>query len=978
MKRRLVLLVLGAAAIIGALLLWHSQTKKPGAPAGTGSSTASTAPTLAARKLPDPTTLARGSIAGKISDDKQVPIAGARVCAVGSSSELADELVRDPVCAVADAGGAYRLQGLYPARYIVSASAKPFRPAVHGDRRRPHLTLAAGEHKTAIDIALRGDGVEVTGTVADITGGPITNARVRSQGGWWGSDHAIATTETDAAGKFSLWVAPGRTSLVASADGYAEGNETGRAPGTFEILLTPESTLAGTVVDAASNQPIADARVTVGSSEWDDDEVVMSDDKGAFRVARIVPGRVVVMARTERGFGRTEGSVLVGLGQHVDGVVVKLFAAQRIAGRVVIAATKQPCPDASVTLQPKEGDEWIALRQRDDGLQFAEGVLPGEYTPQVRCRGYRPRDRYEPIVIADREPAELVWEVDTGAAIRGKVMTKAGAPVEGANLWAQSIGGPPRARSNWGGDSSGADGAYELAGLKAGTYRLEIQTEVGVPPEEGYRVEVSDGATVTQDIQLDDGGTLNGAVVDAQGKPLAGISVSARPLGGGLRWMRAGGEQKSDDSGSFTFESLRAGEYRITAQRGSSDRLRRPGTSDDEKQGEKVVVRANQVATVRLVVENASGTITGSVIDHDGKPIADAFVNAARESDAAGARASLSEVRWSWDERPVVTGTDGTFALTRLAPGNYTIRAYRKGGGEAFAEHVAVGKTTKLQIKLTGSIEGLAKRTGGVPDKLEVMLSDPMTGFWRSETFYKTAGRFALREVPKGSYKLTISGRGSQKQIDLVLAEAEAKTGVTVELDSLVTVTGRVVELGTQNPVPGIRMNAALVTGGGFTMGRGNDDESVTDEAGRFKIVNAPRGRLQLTGFAKDFRDSPYSYLSAIRDATGDTVDVGDVPITKRRVKLGEASGELGVNFADQPEGTPPDKRELKVSYIDPRGAAAKTDLKVGDVIVSVDGVDITGGNATHAGSLMRAPPGTKLALGLARGATVTVTLAAP
>jgi len=50
----------------------------------------------------------------------------------------------------------------------------------------------------------------------------------------------------------------------------------------------------------------------------------------------------------------------------------------------------------------------------------------------------------------------------------------------------------------------------------------------------------------------------------------------------------------------------------------------------------------------------------------------------------------------------------------------------------------------------------------------------------------------------------------------------------------------------------------------------------------------------------------------------------------------------------------------------------------VGDVITSIDGVDVTGANASRATTLMRAPAGTRLALGLLRGATVTVTLASP
>src|SRR5262249_31876608 len=155
--------------------------------------------------------------------------------------------------------------------------------------------------------------------------------------------------------------------------------------------------------------------------------------------------------------------------------------------------------------------------------------------------------------------------------------------------------------------------------------------------------------------------------------------------------------------------------------------------------------RVNEVATVRLVVESQSGTIKGTVVDAEGKPVPDAFVSAARESDAAGAqRSNVQDTRSGWGEKPVLTGTDGAFTLTKLAPGAYTVRAYRKGGGEAIAEHVALSSTAKLQIKATGTIEGTARRAGGgAPiDELAVALRDPAAGLYRHETFYRTDGRF--------------------------------------------------------------------------------------------------------------------------------------------------------------------------------------------------------------------------------------------
>ncbi|MBA3392872.1 MAG: carboxypeptidase regulatory-like domain-containing protein [Deltaproteobacteria bacterium] len=982
MKRNLGILAALAIAVL-AIVLWQRRDRaagntKPVASAGS----AAVAPSTAARTRPDPRTLARGTIAGTITDEAKAPVAGARVCADGASHELDGELLRDPTCTATDVAGAYTIENLWPARYTVSASGKPFRPDVHhpgGDRHETALPLAAGERKTGIDITLRAGGVELNGVVSDITGGPIAEARVTTRGNMWTGVRGSALTETDANGKFSMWVAPGDLSVSATAEGYADGGEWTKAPGTVEILLTPESSLAGTVIDAASGAPVPGARVEIDGDSGGGDST-FTNAEGAFRIARLTPGRYVATARTDRGYGRTEGSTLVGLGQHVDGVVVKLFPAVRLEGKVIISTTQQPCTAPQVSLNDSASSRWIEVRSEPDGRVWAEGVLPGKYTVDVGCRGFQGREKYDPIVVTDKDVTGLVWEVDPGATVRGRVLAKSGTPVEDADIWARSIGGNARGKTGWGGDRSTRDGSYELTGLRPGSYKLEVSTDKGVGPKDGYKVEVAAGATVEQDLVIEDAGSVKGLVVDAEGKPVGGISVSARALAGGGSWSFGGGENKTADDGTFSIESLRPGEYRISAQRSWSEQLRKPGTSDDAKQGERATVRANQTATVRITVESQSGKILGLVTDTAGQPVADAFVSAARESDAAGAQqSSVQQTRWSWDERPVITSVDGTFTLAKLSPGRYTVRAFRKGGGEAIAEHVAIGATAKLQIKATGSIEGTARRADGATDEITISVHDPVTGFWRGEQFYRTDGRFLIRDVPAGHFRVTAQAEGGQKQLELDLADGETKTGVTITLDALVTLTGRVVEHGTTKPVAGIRMMAFPVQGGGGMSFSNDEREHISDDAGRFTIKNAPRGKLQLRGFPKDWNDADYGMTNTVRTVEGTgTIDIGDIQIFKKRVKANEPVGELGINFVQQPRDTPADKRELKVSFIEPAGPAAKTELKVGDVITAIDGVDITGPNAGQASVLMRAPPGTKLVLGLARGATVTVTLAAP
>jgi protocatechuate 3,4-dioxygenase beta subunit len=484
---------------------------------------------------------------------------------------------------------------------------------------------------------------------------------------------------------------------------------------------------------------------------------------------------------------------------------------------------------------------------------------------------------------------------------------------------------------------------------------------------------------VTRDLVLDDAGAIHGTVVDATGAPVADVVIDARSNRQG-EWSSS--NIRSDDTGRFHIDAVRAGEYRVTASHGWTDTLKKPGTTDDATQGEKVTVHATQIATVRLLVEAQTGTITGVVTDAKGAPISDAFVAAARESDAAGAQpSSVQSLRWWGEDKPIVTGTDGTFALAKLAsPGKYTVRAYRKGGGEAIAEHVATGGRAALRLAPTGSLAGTVTRDGGGnPDEITVSVRDLASGFARDETYYRTRGHYTVRDLPPGHFVVDAKAVDGHLSKELDLAEGEARTGVDFTLVALLTVTGRVVEAGTQTPVAGIMMFAQLARSADMSFNMDSDQQNISGADGRFTLGDVPRGQLQIRGFPREWKDSPYAYAVLIKQLDGSgAIDLGDVPVMKKRVAPGEPIGELGVHFAEQAPGTPPEQIRAVVSYIDPAGPAARSGLVVGDVVIAVDGTDITGTNSALAWNQLNAPPGTTIRLGLERGATVAIVLAAP
>jgi protocatechuate 3,4-dioxygenase beta subunit len=932
--------------------------------------------TLTARTRVDPTKLPRGSISGMIHDEAGAPIARANVCANATDQRLSAPL-RALRCAATDERGRYKIAELVAASYAVHVSARQFRPVPYypmpgTDHHR--FPLAPGEDKTGVDIEMKRGGAEISGTVSDASGGPVAHAQVELSR--QGPSHFVATTDTDEQGRFSGWVERGPMTLEARADGYAPSEQEGRAPGRYEIVLTPASSIAGRVVDAATGEPVAGAHVELVTERYGRFPASDSTDaQGAFRVEQLLPGRYTAAATTDGGYGRSEGSFLVGLGQQLEGTVVRLFPARRVTGKVVIAGTGGRCPEGSVTLREVgHPDDEVEATERD-GWWVADSVRPGTYQPSVFCTGYAQRAPYAQIVVGNEDVTGLQWEVDPGARIRGKVVSRSGEALDGVEILVHPVGGDGMSTAA---AHSRRDGRYEASGLKPGTYRLSVQSDRGSEPPEAYSVTVAEGATVERDLVLDDTGTLTGTVVDSAGGPVPDVRVFAS----GSAQSMFSKDARSDLDGAFTLDGMPPGTYRISSPRdlGVHVRALRPGENLGRDQ--LATVEARQTANVRVVMEATTGMIQGTVVDAAGAPVSDAYVACARELDGpGGASSEVARTRedWSGRNKSVLTATDGHFQLTRLAIGSYTVRAYRKGGGEAIAEHVAVGSTPRLQIASTGSIAGTARRKAGAPPPyLRISLRDAKTHYTRSEDFYMSAGHFVVRELPAGHFVLEASADDSRASTTLDLGPGENKAGADLELAALVVLTGRIVEHGTSKPVPGMRVFAAPVRSSAeFVSIEGENPESVTDDAGRFTVRRAPVGEVWIRAYATHMESGDSRRLDEVRQVSGTgTIELGDFRLVSPRIKRGEPIGVLGLQFESQPADVPLDQRGFKIRSIDPAGPAANTALQVGDVITTCDGVDVTGVRSLTWWALTQAPPGTKLTLGTQRGVTATVVLA--
>lgn len=288
-----------------------------------------------------------------------------------------------------------------------------------------------------------------------------------------------------------------------------------------------------------------------------------------------------------------------------------------------------------------------------------------------RQGGRAARDRVEP----------------TGTAvIRGRVVTAdSGAPVRRAEVQATAGGSRPRVTL------TDANGIFELHDLPAGTWLVRASKSGFVPQQFGQRgafgpaeqITLGDGQQFTAPFALTRAGAITGRVFDEFGDPIANVRVGALRVQwtpAGRRLAAAGATVMTDDTGAYRVYGLAPGRYYVSAtlmtpaiNNGALTTAEGPitysavyfpGTTDlAQAQPIEVGLGQEQTSINVSLTPLPAARVSGVVIGTNGTP-AQAFVNlhhpALDEIAGAGGRGMRS-------------ASDGTFTLTGVSPGSYTL-----------------------------------------------------------------------------------------------------------------------------------------------------------------------------------------------------------------------------------------------------------------------------------------------------------------
>lgn len=924
------LVIVGTLIILIGAGLWLRP--RPRAPDGEYAEGPKRARPLGAVSRPasEPAPAGDATIEGRVLDPDGKPATKARVLALRQRDR--DELMTAgraplPKGAPADAEGRFQITGLAPGRYNVAATAPGLTGAFASG-----VSVKSGQG-TTIELRLRRDGVTVSGRVLDAGGGPIPGATVRalfySRLGTQDAppESAVFEAIADESGAYSLQLPAGRQSLTAEASGYTTGREyLDLASNTSQdFRLEPAARISGRVLARSDRAPIAGAEVVAEASERQPDgfvEPVTTDEQGAFRFTTLRAGSYRLRARKGPLVGALEQPLAISVVAPHDGAEVLVEVGLVLSGTVKDKQGKGVA-EARVSVYPERA-MGRALRPSTgttdpEGRYRVEGLQPGRLRWGVSVTGY-PGASGAVTLEADQT---LDITLEDGVIVKGVVLTSAGQPAAGADLEAQVR--PASRDAMFTGDRAKADaqGRFEMKRLGAGELTLSARFEqetASLGPET-----ITAGAAKELTIKLAAGARVSGTLTWEDGPPAPGIKIRGTGRGGGRLELEA----ITDEGGHFTVGPFPPGEASVVAippgERISWSSRARP------EQADLKLAAGEHKADVKLVVPRRNGHIKGVVLAPNGKALDGAVVRAGVELDGRA---------WGGRDGRTTTAPDGTFAIENLPKGTYTLWAAHGDLAETERTGVSVGATdVKLVLATGATISGVAVDRAGKPLR-SVKVSAHLHRVGESESLRlrqaagydnvpkavgDPVGAFRLERLGAGTYDLVGQAPdGTIARVTGVTVKAgEHKQGVRLVAEGAITVTGKITEYESGQPLAGVSVRARS------PVSSEPGAQATTDAAGVFTLPNVAKMPAVLVSIDAPQRSHIPEGISLPAGAEG-RVDLGTIRLLKADPTKPNR-GRVGLTF-EMKDG------KVIISGTAPDSPAAKAGLKSGDVILSVNG----------------------------------------
>lgn len=762
------------------------------------------------------------AIGGRVVDSSQQPVKNALVRTVPefNLSKIMDMVESEKHRNVVhtDENGLFRSAGLVAGTYNLEITRA-------GITDKSHKGFSAGSEDLLIVLESGG----IAGIVVSIDDGePVRKYRLGLQPTGstdlldpFGLKSTINRTIEDEQGKFEIaCLSPGTYSMTVRAENLESRImknivvKDGDVTRGILVMLAPEASVSGLVLDQQTGEPIEGARISMKGGlegmmeEFKGNEVVFTDDEGAYCFGRLSAGPARLIVSHGRYESQNLPEIVLSEGEEIENFDVFLSRGGTIFGRV-LGPGNLPLPGATIMASTPMASVMKSTRTDEEGNYEMTGFPPGTYTVIHMASSFSFGEDFlesvtggmsmQYVSLKKDEVSECNFSVEAATesgVVEGRV-TESGRPVSQAIITALPLSGETTGGTTTTTTTS-KDGRYKLKKIKPGEYTFRVvRTEsltVGGGTEVVFKTTIPDVPVHEFDMDLP-GGSIDGKVIDEDTlKPIQAARILVRrsaaergddpvsdAMGGRV------GEVYTDKDGAFRISNLKQGTYDLVA--GGTNILGMNVGGYARQTIDGIEVHKNRaVHGVRIELEKG-GTLDGIVTERDGAAIAGASIFF--QPVGADSFESFSEC---------YSDPAGHFSYAGLAKGRYTLAikhadyattlvydiSIRKEKTKSISIELSAGTALYIRFKSAAAEEILASATVDLVDKAGnrlsglIGLTEVMQSFYANDDV-PSDSRYLGRYASGSYYVQVVHPDLGTRSLEILIDGTEPQQTFTIE-----------------------------------------------------------------------------------------------------------------------------------------------------------------------------------------------------
>ena len=769
---------------------------------------------------------------------------------------------------------------------------------------RPSLTIEPAPRPAEIEFRMP-LGAELKGKVKDEEGKPLDDVRVAARrrslqqlagGEVFQDDSTYKLRRTDTDGTFTLeGVAIGENVFEFFKRGYQLetvvvdvrpdkkadlNNVVLRKTGRISGIVTTEQgrPLAGSVVSLTRYRPVGGGELPLPADKM----TTTTGSTGEFAFGKLfTEGAYDIRVENPDYAPAAQPSVVVG----TERLTIQLGRGGIIYGRTEFIDRESTPVSVMVVAEAVVAGTTVTRETRSTGAgTFRFDLLPyGKYKLDIVSSQYVSEGKAGVEVQKGKAASDVVVEVYEAATVRGRVQDLASeAPIAGAKVKVEASYGVGQARKKSFQVETNALGMFEFRQLPGGlhTAQAEKQGYARTPGASAQTFTLNPGERKADvSLRLDQGGTVDGFVLDPNGRPLPDAEVqlyAASTAFGNVDSKNL--KAKTDGSGYFSVRGIEYGEriqLYASAKRDGYAKTRSPIIDLTEK-------KRSETTQIHM---NLGGTITGKVTDGNDLPIPGVEITFSSHefpSDPSSSR------------KVVHTRADGGYAIPNIPPGSGGMKVTSSGYVEQHRSieisEARMMDNVNFRLDQGNGIAGRVTSLDGRPIADARVTASPRDGATgRDDAVTDKDGRYQLKNLGTGTFDLRTTFKfktsdGEQGYTFLLSAVPAGTQSADFDCDVDPTVSGNVKGedgKGVDKFTLTLRSRTDRSVGQDFVF---NLDRNYDAARGFFRVLNIPRGVYSLRVVAQGYETHEE-----------ESVFVGPrMRTTLREIRLKQAGGVYG------------------------------------------------------------------------------------